>query len=164
MVIRFARGFAKGLRYSTPVIVGGVPLSVRAIVLHLFTCKQDCIYSTIHSVLDAKPWTAAFDSNGFSHQQGHVSGRVLCGLQLQALAPVESTRPTLEEVRVCFPRRVHIPFEQLWRPLRAAPLPPEHGTFVALAPFGVPIVEDPHEFIAFRTRAGVRRSVRVGCE
>ena len=48
------------------------------------------------------------------------------------------------------------------RPLLTGPLPPAQCSFVALAPFEVPVLESPHDFIAFRSRAGVRRSVLVG--
>ena len=115
----------------------------------LFSHEQDCIYTSIHSVLDAKPWAVAFDSNGLSRRQGNVSDTVLRGLQLQSLPPVESTRPAAEVVQLCFPRRARVPFDRLWRPLRAMPLPLGHEPFVALASFGVPVQSDQQQCIAF---------------
>ena len=59
----------------------------------LFSHEQDCIYTSIHSVLDAKPWAVAFDSDGLSHRQGNVSDRVLRGYSCNHCHPLNLHGP-----------------------------------------------------------------------
>ena len=76
------------------------------------------IIGAIQQVLEARPWAAAFADNGLSkHQQAlgeavktKVGGAVVT-------ATIADTRPTIQQLRHCFPKRAAVPEMQLFRPL-----------------------------------------------
>lgn len=93
-----------------------------------------CIDHAIRSTLEARPWAAAFDSDGFGNRQRSLGGRVKRRLQLSADPDVPSTRPTDAQLSTCFPRRTRPDFALLWSlfdepvaPLAAVPHPDDAG-------------------------------------
>jgi len=93
-----------------------------------------CIDHAIQSALEARPWAAAFDSDGFGDRQRSLGGRVKRRLQLSADPEVPSTRPTDAQLLSCFPRRTRPDFALLWSlfdeqaaPLSAVPHPGDAG-------------------------------------
>ena len=79
-----------------------------------------CFYDTIRAVLQGRRWSAAFDSNGFGVTA--LSPRVALALELDANITPPCTRPTDDQLRMCFPRRARIP--AVWRPIDAPPPAP----------------------------------------
>jgi hypothetical protein len=73
-----------------------------------------CVYQAIRTVLQGRRWDTAFDSDGFSQGQLRVAVRVLEELQLHGDLRVPSTRPTREQMMMCFPRRARVPLPALW--------------------------------------------------
>ena len=73
------------------------------------------IYVATIVVLEGRDWSEAFARNGYGASQDSVSSRVLCQLGLEAPAMVPSTKPTAEQLKLCFPRRVRIPVDAIWR-------------------------------------------------
>ena len=58
-----------------------------------------CIDGAIRSVLEGRPWTAAFDRDGFGAGQRALGDRVRKGLQLDGDVAVSSSRPSEVQVR-----------------------------------------------------------------
>ena len=69
----------------------------------------------IRDVLCSQGWARAFDSSGFSVRQGKVSERVRGALGLTSLVAVGCSRPTVDELRVCHPRRRKVHAAAIWR-------------------------------------------------
>lgn len=78
----------------------------------------NCVYESIRLVLQGRRWLRAFCDNGFGAGQRELSLRILRQLQIDAGGRVEIpfTRPSLDQLRSCFPRRSVIPAALLWRP------------------------------------------------
>lgn len=83
------------------------------------------IYTAIKDVLEARDWASAFDRDGFAPAQVGISPRVLEHLGAALPLGVPSTRPTLEQLRRCWPRRQLVPVADVWRrsPPPPAPVP-----------------------------------------
>ena len=97
-----------------------------------------CIYDATRAVLTGGAWAAAFDGNGFGLDgQTRVRARVARALASNGPVVVAPTRPTLGQLRACFPRNVRVNEAVVWRPLA----PPVH----VAAPRG------PGDAVALRT-------------
>ena len=81
----------------------------------------DCVYTSIRVVLQGRRWLRAFSDNGYAAGQSEVSECVKRQLQVGDgdLVGIPMTRPTLEQLRSCFPRRSVIPSALLWKPFDA---------------------------------------------
>lgn len=93
----------------------------------------------IESVLQRSDWAHAFASNGFGNAQAGISARVLGALCLEAAPEISHARPSVEDLRVCFPKRARVVADKVLAaigqnfkapgaapaalPLGAAPLP-----------------------------------------
>ena len=73
-----------------------------------------CIDGAIQSVLEGRPWAAAFDRDGFGAGQRALGDRVKTRLQLGGAVAVPSSRPSDVQVRRCFPRNSRPDFDLLW--------------------------------------------------
>lgn len=76
-----------------------------------------CIYTAIRTVLQGRRWSSAFDADGFGQRQLQLSTRVVEELQLSGDVSIPSTRPTDEQLRLCFPRRARVPVASMWIPV-----------------------------------------------
>ena len=85
------------------------------------------IYVATREVLERRNWSAAFASNGFGSTQAEVSVRVAGHVGLQQPIEVPSCRPSVLQLRLCFPMRVKVPVDDIW--LRG---PTESATPVAM--------------------------------
>ena len=111
------------------------------------------VVRAIHEVFDYNDWSKPFASNGMSHQQRRVSARVKTHLGLAGHAIIiPKTRPSVEQLKKCFPRRAHVPVGALFRPLVASSRP---GAVAAVDPSGHHSSAPSHSVwpIAFRTRS-----------
>ena len=77
-----------------------------------------CVCDAVRCVLECRKWAAAFEHNGFGNNQALLSRWVKRQLGGGDRAEVPATRPTLEQLRLCFPRRARVPEAALWRPLQ----------------------------------------------
>ena len=77
-------------------------------------------------VIETRDWTVAFSRNGFLPCQENVGEAVkkelgIVGLRME----ISNVRPTLAQLRACFPGRSRVPVDILWKPFhrlrRAAP-------------------------------------------
>ena len=100
------------------------------------------VCTAIRTVLQGREWSSAFDSCGFGLRQAGLSDRVKRELEVTDTTVVGDGRPSLEVIRVCFPKRSRIPTRAVRQPfdgpvagLRAvvAPVAPAPA---ALAPLG----------------------------
>ena len=73
------------------------------------------VYAATQLVLEGRSWAHAFDSDGFVQAQSRVSTRVKDALRLSGAVHVAPTRPSTEELRVCFPRNVRVPVAHVWK-------------------------------------------------
>jgi hypothetical protein len=79
-----------------------------------------CVCRAVREVLEARAWARAFDHDGFSAAQTAVSERVSNELGHAAHLDIPSTRPSLDQVKLCFPKRAKIPWTAIWRPFDGA--------------------------------------------
>jgi hypothetical protein len=102
-----------------------------------------CLYSAVRQVLQGIHWAIAFDQDGFGARQHAVSSKVVDQLGAPPGGQALSSRPTVAEVALCFPRRAAVPTVHvralvaaeaawLWRPFDVAP--PVHAPPAAVAP------------------------------
>ena len=82
----------------------------------------ECVYSAVRYVLQAIEWAPAFDKTGFGACQANVS-RIIKG-ELENIGSVEalSTRPSDDQLAVCFPARARVPVALIWQPFDAPPI------------------------------------------
>lgn len=80
-----------------------------------------CVCDAIRKVLQGHRWSIAFDGDGFGKRQTQLSSRVIDELQLDGAVEICSARPTLDQLRLCFPRRARIPARSLWGPFDEPP-------------------------------------------
>ena len=95
-----------------------------------------CVYGAIEEAMQARTWALAFDENGFGAAQGRLSRTVRRHLELEDVAAVSACRPSLEELRLCFPRNADVPDVVLAR--MAAPAPPARAAPAAASPAPLP--------------------------
>ena len=105
------------------------------------------LYETIRKVLQGERWASAFDKDGFGAPPGQaaVSNFILRELALDAPPAIGAEEPTLDVLRLCFPRNAAIPRAALLQEVvefapavPAAPLaPPALGALPAPMPLGV---------------------------
>ena len=102
-------------RYQDELIARGRDLTIGEFLL--------CLLSAIRVVVCGTNWATAFDRNGYGAQQTRLSKRVKDSL-LAGELQVPPTRPSPEELALCFPRGVTAPTELLWPQPYARPPPP----------------------------------------
>ena len=95
-----------------------VPVSVRMIRL---------VVRAIREVLQAHKWAKSFEDNGLAGTQAQVSRTVKEALQYESLPEASAERPTLEMVRLCWPRNTKINEEHLWNAFPNVPMPGHGG-------------------------------------
>ena len=83
-----------------------------------------CIDGAIQSVLEGRPWAAAFDRDGFGAGQRALGDRVRRGLQFDGDIAVPTSRPSDAQVRCCFPRNSRPDMDILWSLFDEAVAPP----------------------------------------
>lgn len=71
---------------------------------------------SIDNVLCSRDWSGAFNDNGFSAGQAHVSARVVESLGSGVLPAVSAEKPTAMQLALCFPRRCRVPIAAIWAP------------------------------------------------
>ena len=64
-----------------------------------------CVYATIRKVLQGTRWALAFDRDGFGSRQSALSLRVLRRLECEGPLGAPSSRPSVEQVQLCLPKR-----------------------------------------------------------
>ena len=116
------------------------------------------VQAAIKTILEVRHWADAFDQNGFSAGQASVSNRVLQELNVVAPVHLPSTRPSLGQLRYCFPRHRAIPEASLWRcvDLQVPGVAVAVAGAVGDAPPPLPPPDEPPDFpepICFRTRS-----------
>jgi hypothetical protein len=76
-----------------------------------------CLYDAIRTVLQGRRWSTAFENNGFG--ESRLSPRIALALELTEDPILPCTRPTDEQLRICFPRNARVP--AVWGPVDAVP-------------------------------------------
>jgi hypothetical protein len=121
-----------------------------------------CLYRAIRRVMQGRQWARAFDKAGFGQRQCQLSSFLKHELQLEEPACVAHSRPSLDQLRHCFPRRSIIPVPSLWQPFDGACVPialprrvPLRGLMMCVSSEPVPIYEG-------RTRADRHMALSAG--
>ena len=81
-----------------------------------------CVYDAVRCVLQGRCWAPAFERDGFGRAQAGVSAYVQRHLQIVGPLHIPATRPTLDQLSLCFPKRTKVPTTALWRPFDCAPV------------------------------------------
>ena len=111
----------------------------------------DAIRDATQSCLCSRSWDVAFDANGFGNSQQQVRDRIRVALGHIALDAIPHTRPTIDQIRTCLPRRARLFYNAMWFALDAH-LAPNVPTRSGLS--GTEIVRSAEARpIATRTRA-----------
>ena len=79
----------------------------------------DAVKEATRSCLCGKGWAIAFDGNGFGDSQRRVRERVCKALGNMEIGVIPSSRPSMEQVKVCLPRRAKVFYKAIWRPVDA---------------------------------------------
>jgi hypothetical protein len=82
-----------------------------------------CLYETIRHVLQGRRWADAFNLDGFGNNQAGLSSYVKRQLGVESVTPLPASCPTLDQLKLCFPRRSIIPVAALWKPFAPTPIP-----------------------------------------
>ena len=83
------------------------------------------IYKATRVVLEGREWAMAFARDGYGATQAELSRRVATQLGLDLPVVVPSSKPTEAQVKLCFPQKVRVPIDDVWRrcpPTGAAPV------------------------------------------
>ncbi len=72
-----------------------------------------CVCEAIRYVLQAHCWGVAFDHDGFGPSQAGVSDRVRRRVEVNAMPDIPAIRPTLEQLKACFPKRAIVPVKSV---------------------------------------------------
>ena len=83
-----------------------------------------CVYSAVRNVLQGTRWSAAFTDDGFGDHPAGISSRVLVKFNDADRPSAPLSRPTDEELALCFPRRARVPVALLWRAFDVPRPPP----------------------------------------
>ena len=74
-----------------------------------------CLYASIDTTVQRRPWTHVFDRLGFGSCQKALGHTVKSELQLHDVIHVPHDRPSLALLQLCFPRNSKIPVASIWR-------------------------------------------------
>ena len=127
----------------------------------------ECVCETVANVVDARPWARAFADNGFATAQQQVGRRILAELKCEHCPVVSNERPSVHQLKSCFPRRAKVSHRRLWKPIDKylerllgdaadAEFADDEAEVADDLDEGAHI-ETVAEPICFRTRAGLRR-------
>ena len=122
----------------------------------------DAVKDAINARIRGKDWCGAFAENGFGPEQHGLRDGIKRKLSLAATMQIPSSKPTLDQIRLCFPRRTRVPYSAIWRstesphlPAPSMPLPAATATSSSSSSASPSIAP-----IASRTRA----KVKVSCK
>lgn len=89
-----------------------------------------CVCEAVRFTLQGHRWGPAFDARGFGMSQASLAPFVRRFLEIEGPLAIPSTRPSLEQFQLCYPRRQKVPMVLLMRalgvvapPRAAAPVP-----------------------------------------
>ena len=83
----------------------------------------DAVKEAINERIRAKDWSAAFAENGFGPEQYFLRDTIKKRLSLAANLEIPTSKPSLEQIRLCFPRRTRVPYNAIWRSTENAHVP-----------------------------------------
>ena len=81
------------------------------------------IASAIRTVLQGASWRKAFDENGYSDCQLHLSQYISRFLEDAVILSVPHTKPSLPEIEAVLPKHARVPYNGLFA-YQSASLPP----------------------------------------
>lgn len=83
-----------------------------------------CIYTAMEETMQSKSWQSAFQQNGFGVGQASLSNTVRRHLQLEGEPiAIPAGRPSLEDVQLCFIKKLVVPASVFSRMAEPAPAP-----------------------------------------
>jgi hypothetical protein len=120
-----------------------------------------CVHSAVRTVLQGTRWAGAFSQDGFGDGQAEVPSFIKRQIGATGTVQAPVSRPSDEQLALCFPKRMRVPAQLLWRPFDVAPEPlalPSTASSshdVARVPIALPAPREP------RTRAEHRAAAIV---
>ena len=130
-------GFAKYKRYLRSRFQDVVAAADEANVTQRMV---GLVVQAIQSVLNGNAWASAFARNGLDGSQANVSKYIKQMLEYEVLPGYPRTRPSADDLHLCWPRNRLINHDAVWRPLPAAE--PALGLLALPAP--PPALPPPH--------------------
>ena len=103
------------------------------------TDSIQAVCCAVREVMEARPWSRAFDASGLRGDQNAVASSILHALELPAIPPIPSSQPTAADLAPAFPRRCAVPYAELWLP------PADGGPADAAEPPPLPPPDSPPE-------------------
>ena len=103
------------------------------------------VVQTIRAVLNGNHWAPAFARNGLDGSQANVSKCIKQMLEYEVLPGYPRTRPSADDLHLCWPRNRLINHDAVWRPLLAAE--PALGLLALPAP--PPALPPPHPCLLY---------------
>ena len=103
------------------------------------TDSIQAVCCAVREVMEARPWSRAFDASGLRGDQNAVASSILHALELPAIPPIPSSQPTAADLAPAFPRRCAVPYAELWLP------PADGGPADAGQPPPLPPPDSPPE-------------------
>ena len=80
-----------------------------------------CVLEAVQVVLNGRGWAAAFDRNGFGCDQAALAASIARQLGVELPLNIPSSRPSADQIQLCFPRNATVPHVSLWRPYAVPP-------------------------------------------
>ena len=80
-----------------------------------------CVCTAIRTVLQGRCWASAFDAAGFGPNQAGLSAATKAAFGIDGALHVGAAQPTLEQLRLCFPKRSKVPSKAIWKACEVAP-------------------------------------------
>ena len=75
----------------------------------------DAIKDATRECLCGRSWACAFDGNGFGDDQRSVRRGIKTTLGSMVAESIPATRPSVEQIRICYPRRTRVFYNTIWR-------------------------------------------------
>ena len=109
------------------------------------------VIGSVKELLSDSTWSHAFESNGIKQHQAGVSNRVLSKLSWDHVPPLPAGAPTLQQLRVLFPKRMKLKSASI---LNYTPTKKKHSAAPASGSTGPGVVEGP---ISSRLRVRIHK-------
>ena len=83
----------------------------------------DAVKDAINAKIRGKDWCPAFAENGFGPGQHALRDAIRKKLALAAPMEIPAAKPSLAQVKLCFPKQTKVPYNAIWHSIECAPQP-----------------------------------------
>ena len=126
----------------------------------LETNKLELLLDAVKDAIDAKivdkDWCPAFAENGFGPCQHALRDAIKRKLALGTPINIPASKPSEDQVKVCFPKKTKVPYNAIWRTVESTALPTPMLSLLALPAASSSSSSSSSAPIASRTRANTK--------